>query len=369
MRISVPTETKPAETRVALTPASVHELVHDGHDVLVQSGAGARSGFPDADYEVAGARIGATADEVWAHGELLVKVKEPVEPEYRLLHRDQTVFAYLHLAASRPCTEAILRSGTTAIAFETVRAADGSLPLLTPMSEVAGRLAAIAAARFLLHSAGGRGVLPGGIAGVPRASAVVIGGGTAGEHATASLVGLGADVTVFDVSVPRLRHFETRFGQAVETRTPSRTAIAAALRDADAVIGSVLVPGAAAPKLVTLDMVEGMREGSVLVDIAIDQGGCFEGSRPTTHDDPVFRVGPATYYCVANMPAAVPVTSTAALDAAILPYMRRLAGLGWREAVAADAGFARGLTASAGVLHERAVAESLGLDWRPYDGA
>ncbi|GAA2238761.1 alanine dehydrogenase [Promicromonospora sukumoe] len=365
MNIGVPTETKNNEYRVALTPAGAHELVRRGHDVLVQAGAGTGSGFDDEAYRIAGARTVGTAEEVWGSADLLVKVKEPIEPEYGLMRPDLTLFTYLHLAASKPCTDALLAAGTTAIAYETVQLADRSLPLLSPMSEVAGRLSAQVGAYHLMRPQGGTGVLMGGVPGTPRARVVVIGGGVAGEHAAANALGMGADVTVLDVSLAALRRIEARFGGAVGTRVSTTYEVAEQVASADLVIGSVLIPGAAAPKLVTDAMVKTMKSGAVLVDIAIDQGGCFEHSRPTTHDAPTFAVHDTLYYCVANMPGAVPATSTRALTNATLPYVVALADKGWRDALRADDALARGLSTRAGHLTNAGVAEAFGAEAVP----
>lgn len=361
MRVAVPTEIKNNENRVAMTPAGVDALVHRGHEVLVQAGAGEGSGFSDDQYRLAGAEIVATADETWARAELLVKVKEPIAPEYGHLRADLTLFTYLHLAADRPLTDALMTAGTTAVAYETVQTADRALPLLAPMSEVAGRLSIIEGAHHLLRASGGRGLLPGGVPGTPKSKVVVIGGGVAGEHAAANALGLGANVTVIDISLPKLRQLEERFGGAIQTRASTRLEIAEQLADADLVIGSVLIPGAAAPKLVTDDMVAAMKPGSVLVDIAIDQGGCFEGSRPTTHDAPTFRVHDSLYYCVANMPGAVPHTSTRALSNATLPYITRIADAGWEAAASADPALAKGLNVRAGVVVNEGVRAAFDL--------
>jgi alanine dehydrogenase len=355
MRIGVPAEVKNNENRVAITPAGVDELTRRGHELLVQAGAGRGSHISDEAYERAGALILADATDVWERAELLVKVKEPVASEYGLLRDDLVLFCYLHLAANRDLTDALIVAGTIAVAYETVQLADRSLPLLTPMSEVAGRLSIVAGAYHLLSAQGGRGMLLGGIAGTPRASVVVIGGGVAGEQAAASALGLGAQVTVIDVSLPRLRELEGRYGGALQTRPSTRYAIADALRGADLVIGSVLIPGAAAPKLVTDEMVASMKPGAVLVDIAIDQGGCFESSRPTTHDTPTFPVHDTLFYCVANMPGAVPETSTMALTNATLPYVARLADAGWDGAASADPALAKGLNVRGGIVENPAV--------------
>ncbi|WP_166981706.1 alanine dehydrogenase [Paramicrobacterium fandaimingii] len=359
MRIGIPTEIKNNEGRVAITPAGVDTLVRHGHDVWVQSSAGEGSGIRDEDFAAAGAHIAENADETWARGDLLLKVKEPIEPEYSRMRSGQVLFTYLHLAASRACTKALIDAGTTAIAYETVQRDDGSLPLLAPMSEVAGRLSVTMGSYQLTAPSGGRGMLLGGIPGTPRAHVVVIGGGVAGEHAVRNAIGLGARVTVIDLSLPRLRQLEAQFGSQIQTRHSSRLAIAEQVSDADLVIGSVLVPGAAAPKLVTEEMVAGMRKGSVLVDIAIDQGGCFERSHPTTHEDPTFSVHNSLYYCVANIPGAVPATSTSALTNVTLPYIVNIADNGWEVAAQNDHSLARGVNVREGRLVNRDVAETL----------
>ncbi|WP_105566790.1 alanine dehydrogenase [Microbacterium halophytorum] len=360
MRVAVPTEVKNNENRVAITPAGVDALAHRGHEIFVQAGAGAGSRIADDDYRRAGAVITPDAESTWAAADLLVKVKEPVASEYGFLRDDLTLFAYLHLAADRPLTEALVSSGATAVAYETVQLPDRSLPLLTPMSEVAGRLSVTVGAYHLMSPQGGRGSLLGGVPGVGRAHVVVIGGGTAGENAAANALGLGARVTVLDVDLRRLAELEARYGNGLETRYSTRYAVADALMDADLVIGSVLIPGAAAPKLVTDEMVSRMKPGAVLVDIAIDQGGCFEGSHPTTHDDPTFAVHDAVYYCVANMPGAVPATSTHALTNATLPYIEKIAARGWTAAAEADPALALGLNVSAGEITNAGVAAAMG---------
>ena len=365
MLIGVPKEVKNNENRVAMTPAGVHELVARGHAVLVEAGAGIGSGFQDAEYTEAGAKL-AKVDEVWQAAELIVKVKEPIEAEYSRMRSGQVLFTYLHLAASRECTDAILAAGTTAIAYETVQLANRSLPLLVPMSEVAGRLSAQIGAVQLMKTNGGPGVLMGGVPGTPRAKVVVIGGGVAGTEAAYVAHGMGAEVVVIDVSLPRLRELDARFAGQVQTRASSKYEIANQLRDADLVIGSVLIPGEKAPKLVTDAMVSQMKPGSVLVDIAIDQGGCFENSRPTTHDDPTYAVHQSLYYCVANMPGAVPATSTRALTNATLPYVVALADKGWKKALADDAALALGLNAHEGKITHPAVAQAfLDLELQP----
>ncbi|MGO4105420.1 alanine dehydrogenase [Leifsonia sp. YAF41] len=365
MRVGIPTEIKNNENRVAITPAGVHELARRGHEVFIQEGAGLGSSFSDDEYRLAGATILGSAEEVWAAGDLLLKVKEPIASEYSLMRKDQVLFTYLHLAASRPCTDALLAAGTTAIAYETVQLADRSLPLLSPMSEVAGRLSVQVGAYQLMKAAGGKGILLGGVPGTPKAKVVVIGGGVAGEHAAANALGMGADVTIIDLSIPRLRQLENRFNGEIQTRASSQYEIAEQVRDADLVIGSVLIPGAQAPKLVTDAMVASMKPGSVLVDIAIDQGGCFEGSRATTHDDPTFAVHDSIYYCVANMPGAVPATSTRALTNATLPYVVALAEKGWQKALADDAALAKGLNTHAGRVTNEHVAAALDLPLLP----
>ena len=357
MLVGVPKEIKNNENRVAMTPAGVHELTQRGHKVLIEKSAGVGSGFSDDDYKKAGAEIAPDAAKVWAEAEMIVKVKEPIEPEYKLMRKGQVLFTYLHLAASRPCTDALLASGTTAIAYETVQIGR-SLPLLQPMSEVAGRLSAQIGAFQLMKTQGGLGVLMGGVPGTPRAKVVVIGGGVAGTEAAYVANGMGADVAVIDLSLPRLREIEERFNGEVQTRVSTSYEIAEQLADADLVIGSVLIPGEKAPKLVTDEMVKGMKPGSVLVDIAIDQGGCFEHSRPTTHDEPTFAVHQSIYYCVANMPGAVPNTSTRALTNATLPYVIALAHKGWKQALKDDAALALGLNTHEGKVTHPAVAHA-----------
>ena len=364
MLVGVPKEIKNNENRVAMTPAGVHELTQRGHKVLIEKSAGVGSGFSDDDYQKAGAEIVADAAKVWAQAEMIVKVKEPIEPEYKLMRQGQVLFTYLHLAASRPCTDALLASGTTAIAYETVQVGR-SLPLLQPMSEVAGRLSAQIGAFQLMKTQGGLGVLMGGVPGTPRAKVVVIGGGVAGTEAAYVANGMGADVVVIDLSLPRLREIEERFNGEVQTRVSTSYEIAEQLADADLVIGSVLIPGEKAPKLVTDEMVKSMKPGSVLVDIAIDQGGCFEHSRPTTHDEPTFSVHQSVYYCVANMPGAVPNTSTRALTNATLPYVIALANKGWQQALKDDAALALGLNTHEGKVTHPAVAHA--FEELPYE--
>ena len=361
MRIGVPTEIKDNEFRVAVTPAGVHALVRHGHIVAVQAGAGQGASIPDEEYVVAGAAIVDDASALWADSELILKVKEPVAEEYRFLRPDLLLFTYLHLAADRPLTEELLSERVTSIAYETVATDTGALPLLAPMSEIAGRLAAQVGADALLRPRGGAGVLLGGAAGVRRGAVVVLGGGTAGLAAARVAVGMGADVTVLDIDPAAMRRIEEVSGGAIRTRFSTELDIARACAGADLVIGAVLVPGARTPRLVTREMVRSMRPGSVLVDIAIDQGGCFEDSRPTTHSAPTFEVDGKVFYCVANMPGAVPHTSTYALTNATLPYALALADDGWRDAIGAHRDLARGLTTHAGALYTAGVGEALGI--------
>lgn len=366
MRIGVPREIKVHEYRVGLTPAGVRELVAAGHEVYVEAHAGVGIGMDDAEYRAVGAKILATAREVFDVAELVVKVKEPQPQECRMLRRGQVLFTYLHLAADKAQAEGLVASGATAIAYETVTAADNSLPLLTPMSEVAGRMSVQVGATYLQKANGGFGVLLGGVPGVAPAKVVIIGGGVSGTHAAEMAVGLQADVTVVDRSAKRLRELNVQFGSQLKTVFSTAHAIETLTVDADLVIGAVLVPGAAAPKLVTREMVAKMKRGAVLVDIAIDQGGCFETSKPTTHAEPTYAVDGVLHYCVTNMPGAVPRTSTFALTNATLPYVRALADLGWEQALARDPGFAKGLNVHAGAITHEAVARDLGLEFRPY---
>jgi alanine dehydrogenase len=361
MRIGVPSEIKVHEYRVGLMPAAVRELVSDGHQLSVQSGAGNGVGCSDEDYRAAGAQILADAPAVFAASELIVKVKEPQAAECAMLRPGQVLFTYLHLAADRAQAEALMKSGAVAIAYETVTAPDGSLPLLVPMSEVAGRMSVQVGAYYLQKAQGGRGVLLGGVAGVPPARVVVIGGGVAGTNAVEMAHGLRADVTVLDRSLPRLRALDVQFHGVVQTLFSTVETIERSVAHADLVIGAVLVPGAAAPKLVSEAMIKRMRPGSVVVDIAIDQGGCFATSRPTTHADPVYVVHGVTHYCVTNMPGAVARSSAQALNNATLPYVKALAGKGWQQALAADAGLKAGLNVLEGRVVHAAVARDLGM--------
>ncbi|MFA4082432.1 alanine dehydrogenase [Mycobacteroides salmoniphilum] len=365
MRVGIPTEIKNNEYRVATTPAGVAELTRRGHEVIIQSGAGEGSSISDVDFKAAGAQVINGAEQIWAEADLLLKVKEPIEPEYALMRRGQTLFTYLHLAASLPCTEALLKSETTSIAYETVQtvSADGSaaLPLLAPMSEVAGRLSAQVGAYHLMTPVGGRGLVMGGVPGVGPADVVVIGGGVAGYNAARIAAGMGAHVTVFDVNLNKLRELDAEFGGTIRTRYSSTLDLEGAVKRADLVIGAVLIPGAKAPKLVSNSLVAQMKPGSVLVDIAIDQGGCFADSRPTTHDEPTYSVHDSVFYCVANMPGAVPRTSTFALTNATMPYVLALADKGWRQACRQDGALAKGLSTHEGALLNAHVAEDLEL--------
>jgi alanine dehydrogenase len=362
MKVGVPAEVKNNEFRVAITPAGVYDLTTHGHEVSVQSGAGLGSSIPDAAYQEAGATILPDADAVWGSAELLLKVKEPTPDEFRHFRDGLVLFTYLHLAAERELTERLVASGVTAIAYETVQLPSGALPLLAPMSEVAGRLAPIVGANCMLRPAGGIGLLIPGVPGTQPADVVVLGGGVAGTNAVAVSVGLGAQVTVLDTNIQRLRELDALYAGRIKTIASNSFEIERAVIGADLVIGSVLVPGAKAPKLVTNALVARMKPGSVLVDIAVDQGGCFEDSRPTTHADPTFRVHDSLFYCVANMPGAVPHTSTYALTNATLPYTRAIANSGWREALRADPALARGLNVHAGAVVSRPVAEAHGLE-------
>ena len=360
MRIGVPAEVKNHEYRVALTPAGAHELAAHGHDVHVQRGAGVGSSITDEEYLAAGAKLVDTADEAWDH-ELVLKVKEPVAQEYHRMQEGQTLFTYLHLAADRALTEELLARRVTGIAYETVQSANGALPLLAPMSEVAGRLAPQVGAHTLMKAQGGRGVLMGGVPGVHPAKVVVIGAGVSGMNAATIAVGMGADVTLLDRDIEKLRAADRLFGPRLRTVASTSLSLEQAVLEADLVIGAVLVPGAKAPTLVTNELVSRMRAGSVLVDISIDQGGCFEDSRATTHADPTYAVHGSVFYCVANMPGAVAHTSTHALTNVTLPYAVALADRGWAEALRADRSLALGLNTHAGALTNAPVGDALDL--------
>lgn len=361
MRVGVPKEIKNHEYRVGLVPSSVLELVHHGHEVLVQKGAGLGAGLTDEDYIAAGATIIESADEIFATADMIVKVKEPQADERKKLRPGQILFTYLHLAPDAPQTKDLIESGAVCIAYETVTAANGSLPLLTPMSEVAGRLAPQVGAHALEKAQGGRGVLLGGVPGVPAAEVVILGGGVSGTHAATIAVGMGAQVTVVDRSADALKRLASQFGTSISTVFSTRSAIEELVRRADLLIGTVLVPGAAAPKLVTRDMLKTMKPGSVIVDVAIDQGGCVETSHATTHADPTYVVDGVVHYCVANMPGAVARTSTFALNSVTLPFTLALADKGWRKALEQDPHLREGLNVCEGKLTCEPVAEAHGL--------
>lgn len=363
MKISVPKEIKNHEYRVGLVPQSVAELTHLGHEVFVETQAGAGIGFSDEDYVAAGAKIVATPDEAFSVAELIIKVKEPQLHECARLRPDQTLFTYLHLAADKPQAEALMASKATCIAYETVTERQGGLPLLRPMSEVAGRISVHVGATYLHKAFGGRGVLLGGVPGVAPAKVMILGGGVSGINAAQMAAGMHADVTIFDISAHKLIEIDQMFNGKVKTAYSSRAAIAEAIKEADLVIGAVLIPGAAAPKLVTKDMLKTMKQGSVLVDIAIDQGGCFETSHATTHQDPIYVVDGIVHYCVANMPGAVARTSTLALNNATLPYVLKMAKLGVMGALKADAHLLAGLNVQNGLITYKAVADDLGLSY------
>ena len=361
MKIGVPQEVKNNEYRVAITPAGVHEFVVHGHDVFVQRGAGVGSSITDDEYVAAGATILDSADEVWGVGELILKVKEPIAEEYPRMREGQVLFTYLHLAADRPLTDELIKRGVTAIAYETVQTPDGALPLLAPMSEVAGRLAPQVGAHTLMRAQGGRGVLMGGVSGVYAAKVVVIGAGVSGMNAAAIALGMQAEVLLLDRNIERLRQTDRIYQGHMQTVASNNYEIERAVIDADLVIGAVLVPGAKAPTLISNDLVSRMKPGSVLVDISIDQGGCFEDSRPTTHADPTYAVHNSVFYCVANMPGAVPHTSTYALTNVTLPYAVALADKGWAQACRDDHSLALGLNTYAGELTSAPVGEAHGI--------
>jgi alanine dehydrogenase len=364
MRVGVPTEVKNHEYRVAITPAGVHELTRHGHDVLVQAGAGSGSSITDVEFTAAGAKIVASRDDVWQDAELILKVKEPIPIEYQCMQSGQVLFTYLHLAASRECTRALLDRKVTGIAYETVQLTNGTLPLLAPMSEVAGRLAPQVGAYHLMRQGGGRGTLMGGVSGVYAAKVVVIGAGVSGMNAAAISLGMQAEVLLLDRNIDKLREADRIYQGHLQTVASNAYEVERAVLDADLVIGAVLVPGAKAPTLISNELVSRMRPGSVLVDIAIDQGGCFEDSRPTTHAEPTFRVHNSVFYCVANMPGAVPNTSTYALTNVTLPYALSLANRGWRDALKADPALALGLNTHDGMITNRPVAQAHGLEHR-----
>jgi alanine dehydrogenase len=367
VRVGIPREVKDNEYRVAITPAGVHELVDAGHTVYLEKEAGVGSSIPDEDFVTAGAEILGAADDVWAEADLVLKVKEPIAEEYHRMRSGQVLFTYLHLAASRECTDALVTSGCTAIAYETVQPADGSLPLLAPMSEVAGRLAPQVGAYHLMRQGGGRGVLMGGVSGVYAAKVVVLGAGVSGMNSAAIALGMQAEVLLLDRNIEKLRQADRIYQGHCQTVASNKYEVERACLDADLVIGAVLVAGAKAPMLVSDDLVSRMKPGSVLVDISIDQGGCFESSRPTTHSNPTYAVADSVFYCVANMPGAVPHTSTYALTNVTLPYAERIATLGWKDAVEADTALARGVNVVDGEVVYGPVAEAHGLPWRHLD--
>ena len=361
MKIGVPREIKNHEYRVAITPAGVHEFVRNGHEVFIEHDAGVGSSISNEEYVAAGAKILATADEVWQAGDMIMKVKEPIKDEWHRMRDGQVLFTYLHLAADKGCTDALVERGVTGIAYETVELPDRSLPLLAPMSEVAGRLAPQVGAYSLMRANGGRGVLLGGVPGVKPAKVVVLGGGVSGLHAAVIAMGMGADVTILDLNVPRLRQIDALYNGRLKTLVSNAFSIESECKDADLVIGAVLIPGAKAPKLVSNELVSKMKPGSVLVDIAIDQGGCFEDSHATTHADPTFKVHNSVFYCVANMPGSVPNTSTYALTNVTLPYAVALANKGWKQALKDDKALALGLNTHAGKVVYPAVAEAFNM--------
>jgi alanine dehydrogenase len=367
MKVGVPKEVKNHEYRVAITPAGVHELVRNGHEVFVETHAGEGSSIHDEEYVAAGATILATADEVWATGDLILKVKEPIAVEYPRMREGQVLFTYLHLAASRECTDALLERGVTGIAYETVQTPDKALPLLAPMSEVAGRLAPQAGAYHLMRAGGGRGVLLGGVSGVYAGKVVVIGAGVSGMNAAAIALGMQAEVLLLDMNIERLRQADRIYQGHLQTVASNAYEIERAVIDADLVIGAVLVPGAKAPTLISNELVSRMKPGSVLVDISIDQGGCFEDSRPTTHAEPTYAVHNSVFYCVANMPGAVPHTSTYALTNVTLPYAVALANKGWKQACSDDPSLALGLNTHQGALTYAPVADAHGLSSTSLD--
>ncbi len=369
MRIGVPREIKDNEYRVGLTPASVAELVHAGHKVFFEMGAGLGAGFADSAYEAAGGSLVEGADLVYENAELIVKVKEPLAVERKKLRRGQALFTYLHLAADATLTQELAESGAHCIAYETVTSSEGGLPLLTPMSEVAGRLAPQVGAHFLEKHAGGRGVLLGGVPGVPAADVVILGAGVVGSHAATIALGMGASVIVADRNPEALRRLDAKFGARVRTVFSTRTTIAELVKRADLLICSVLLPGARTPKLVTRDMLSTMKQGSIIIDVAVDQGGCCETSRPTSHSEPTYVVDSVVHYCVPNMPGVVPRTSTFALNNATLPFVLAIAGKGWRKALQDDRHLRAGLQVSGGRITSAPVAHAHGLDFVPVEEA
>ncbi len=367
MKVGIPREVKNNEYRVAITPAGVNELVVNGHEVFVEREAGVGSSIADEDFEAAGATILETADDVWGTGELILKVKEPVAEEYPRMREDQTLFTYLHLAADRPLTEELVKRNVTGIAYETVELPDRSLPLLAPMSEVAGRLAPQVGSHTLMRAQGGRGILMGGVSGVYAAKVVVLGAGVSGMNAAAIALGMQAEVLLLDLNVGKLRNADAIYQGHLQTVASNAYEVERAISDADLVIGAVLVPGAKAPTLVTNEQVSRMKPGSVLVDISIDQGGCFEDSRPTTHADPTYAVHDSVFYCVANMPGAVPHTSTYALTNVTLPYVVAVANKGWKQALRDDRSLALGLNTHAGQVTNGPVAQAHDLEFAKID--
>ncbi len=369
MQVGVPKETKDNEYRVSLVPAGVRALVEDGHQVLVEDGAGTGSGIDNADYQAAGGVIVKDAPAIYRRADLIMKVKEPQAHELRLFRSGQVLFTFLHLAPQPELTRSLLDSGVTAVAYETIVDAGGGLPLLTPMSEVAGRMAIQIGAYYLQRTLGGRGILPGGVPGVPPGDVVILGGGTVGINAATMALGLGARVTILDRSLPRLRYLDEIFRGRIQTMYSTTSYIEESVRRADLLIGAVLIPGASAPRLVHRSMIGTMKKGSVVIDVSVDQGGCIETSHPTTHSDPTFEVDGVVHYCVSNMPGAVPRTSTFALTNATLPYVLRIAGRGFLEAARADPSLLAGVNTHQGRVTHRAVAESQGLPYEPLDGA
>jgi|SRR5680860_748586 len=369
MIVGVPREVKDRENRVSATPAAVHEYVLHGHDVIVERSAGAGSGFNDDEYTAEGARLVERHEDVFADADMIVKVKEPVASEYDLLREGQILYTYLHLAADEPLTRALIRNKVAAIAYETVQLPNRALPLLTPMSEVAGRMSVQVGAHYLERTNGGVGTLLGGVPGVPGAEVVVIGGGVVGTNAAKIALGMGANVTIVDLNIDRLRYLDDVLHGRIHTLASNRKSIADAVASADLVIGSVLIPGARAPKLVTADMVGNMKAGSVMVDVAIDQGGCFETSKPTSHSDPTYPVNDVVHYCVTNMPGAVPRTSTLALSSVTVPYGLKLADKGFAAAVSADTALAKGVNVLNGHVTYESVAEAFGMPYVPIGQA